>query len=191
MFLIRINKKDLNLFDKVVRSCQKEGADFFELHIDISDLEIIKAQLLIVKEVFNFKPISINISRDKFSNSNIIEQIKYFRSNITQNIIIEVDGSEESSLHDYNATLQSVSTADILHKQLLKKEIAFRKIPILLSGGTNSLTCKLAKECNVKFNGITFGNYAKVDFEEFSKAHSINNDLEIKNYINKIKNLIL
>ena len=191
MFLIRINKKDLNLFDKVVRSCQKEGADFFELHIDISDLDIIKDQLLLVKEVFNFKPISINISRDKFSNSNIIEQIKYFRSNITQNIIIEVDGSEESSLHDYNATLQSVSTADILHKQLLKKEIAFRKIPILLSGGTNSLTCKLAKECNVKFNGITFGNYAKVDFEEFSKAHSINNDLEIKNYINKIKNLIL
>ena len=142
-------------------------------------------------KVFNFKPISINISRDKFSNASIIELIKYFRSNIKKDIIIEVDGSEESNNHDYNTTLQSVSTADILHKQLLEKEIAFRKIPILLSGGTNSLTCELAQECNVEFNGITFGNYARIDFEKFINSHSIKNDLEIKNYIKKIKNLII
>ena len=184
-------KKDLDLFEDILKSCQKEGADFFELHVDISNLDLIKDQLLLVKEVFNFKPISINISRDKFSNAQIIELIKYFRSNIKKDIIIEVDGSEESNNHDYNTTLQSVSTADILHKQLLNKEISFRKIPILLSGGTNTLTCELAQECNVKFNGITFGNYAKIDFEEFINSHSINKDLDIKNYIKKIKNLII
>ena len=190
-FSSELIKIDLNLFEKVLRSSQKEGADFFELHIDISDLDIIKDQLLLVKQIFNFKPISLNISRDKFSNANIIELIKYFRSYITKDIIIEVDGSEESNNNDYNATLQSISTADIIHKQLIKKEKAFRNIPILLSGGTNSLTCELAKECNVDFNGITFGNYARIDFEEFTKAHSIKNDLEIKNYIKKIKNFII
>ncbi len=182
---------DLKLFEKVLRSCQKCGADLFELHINISDLGLIKNQLLCIKEVFNSEPISINISRDKFSNASIIELIKYFRSNIQKDIIIEVDGSEENNKNDFNTTLQSVSTADILHKQLLKKEIAFRKIPILLSGGTNPLTCELARECNVNFNGITFGNYAKIDFIKFIKTHSIKNDLELKNYIKKIKNLTI
>ena len=48
---------------------QKGGGRFFELHIDIPDLDLIKDKLLKVKEVFSFKPISINISRDKFSNA--------------------------------------------------------------------------------------------------------------------------
>ena len=183
--------KDLDVFEKVLRSCQEKGADFFELHIDISDLDLIKDKLLLVKEVYNYKPISINISRDKFSNAIIVEIIKYFRANIQKDIIIEVDGSEEKNNHDYNSTLQSVSTADILHKQLLKKEISFRKIPIVLAGGTNSLTWELAKECNVSFNGITFGNYARADFEKFIKSQSFDNDLEIKNYIKKIKKLIM
>ena len=183
--------KDLTLFENILRSCKKVGADFFELHIDIPDLDLIKDKLLKVKEVFSFKPISINISIDKFSNAAIIELIKYIRSNIQKDIIIEVNGSEENKCNDFNTTLQSVSTADILHKQLLKKEIAFRKIPILLSGGTNQLTCELAKECNVNFNGITFSNYSKIDFEKFIITHSIINDLDLKNYIKKIENLII
>ena len=191
IFSSELIKKDLNLFEKVLRSCQKEGADFFELHIDISDLDIIKDQLLLVKEVFNFKPISINISRDKLSNASIVELIKIFRTNIQKDIIIEVDGSEENNNYDYNGTLQSISTADILQKQLLKKEIAFRKIPIILSGGTNSVTSELAKECNVDFNGITFRDYARAHFDKFIKANSSLNDLKIKNYIKKIKNLIM
>ena len=186
-----LKNKDLDVFENFLRLSKKKGVDFFELHIDTADLDLIKDKLLLVKKVFNFNPISINISRDKFSNANIVELIKFFRANIQKDIIIEVDGSEEKNNHDFNTTLQSVSTADILHKQLLKKEIAFRKIPILLSGGTNSLTYELAKECNVHFNGITFNNYAKVDFERFIKSHSLDNDLEIKNYVKEIKKLIM
>ena len=184
-------KMDLNKFEKVLKSCQKEGAEFIELHIDISDITLIKDKLLLAKEIFSFKPISINISRDKYSNASIVELIKIFRANIQKDIIIEVDGSEENNNYNYNGTLQSISTADILHKQLLKKEIAFRKIPIILSGGTNSLTFELAKECNVDFNGITFRDYARAHFEKYIKANSSLNDLEIKNYIKKIKNLIM
>jgi len=182
---------DIDEFSRILISCESKGAEFFELHNDLTDINLIKDKLLIVKEVFTFKPISISISRDKLSNSSIVEQIKYLRANIQKDIIIEVDGSEEENNNEYNATLQSISTADIIQKQLLKKEIAFRKIPILLSGGTNSLTVELAEECNVHFNGITFSDYARNDFEEFLKFHSVDNDFEIKNYIKKIKNLIL
>ena len=182
---------DIDEFSKILISCESKGADFFELHNDLTDITLVKDKLLIVKEVFNFKPISISISRDKLSNSSIVEQIKYLRANIQKDIIIEVDGSEEENNDQYNATLQSISTADIIQKQLLKKEIAFRKIPILLSGGTNALTVELAEECNVHFNGITYSDYARNDFEEFLKSHSFDNDFEIKDYIKKVKNLIL
>lgn len=182
---------DINQFSKILRLCQNEGAEFFELHNDLPDISLVKDKLLIVKEVFSLKPISINLSRDKLSNANIVEQIKFFRTNIQKDIIIEVNGSEEGNNNKYNATLQSISTADIIQKQLLKKEIAFRKIPILLSGGTNSLTFELAKECNVHFNGITFSDFARNDFEEFLQSHSVDNDFEIKDYIKKIKNLLL
>ena len=182
---------DIDEFSKILISCESKGAEFFELHNDLQDITLIKDKLLVVKEVFTFKPISISISRDKLSNSSIVEQIKYLRANIQKDIIIEVDGSEEENNDQYNATLQSISTADIIQKQLLKKEIAFRKIPILLSGGTNSLTVELAEECNVHFNGITFSDYARKDFEEFLKSHSVDYDFEIKDYIKKIKNLIL
>ena len=182
---------DIDEFSKILISCESKGAEFFELHNDLPDITLIKDKLLIVKEVFTFKPISISISRDKLSNSSIVEQIKYLRANIQKDIIIEVDGSEEENNDQYNATLQSISTADIIQKQLLKKEIAFRKIPILLSGGTNALTVELAEECNVHFNGITYSDYARKDFEEFLKSHSFDNDFEIKDYIKKVKNLIL
>ena len=115
---------DIDEFSKILISCESKGAEFFELHNDLPDITLIKDKLLVVKEVFTFKPISISISRDKLSNSSIVEQIKYLRANIQKDIIIEVDGSEEENNDQYNATLQSISTADIIQKQLLK-EIAF------------------------------------------------------------------
>ena len=66
-------KMDFNKFEKVLKSCQKEGAEFIELHVDITDINLIKDKLLLAKEIFSFKPISINISRDKYSNANIVE----------------------------------------------------------------------------------------------------------------------
>ena len=81
-------KMDLDKFEKVLKSCQKEGAEFIELHNDIPDINLIKDKLLLAKEVFNFKPISINISRDKFSNASIVELIKIFRANIQKRILL-------------------------------------------------------------------------------------------------------
>ena len=69
-------KMDLNKFEQVLKSCKKEGAEFIELHLDIPDINLIKDKLLLAKGVFSFKPISINIGRDKYSNASIVELIK-------------------------------------------------------------------------------------------------------------------
>ena len=41
------------------------------------------------------------------------------------------------------------------------KDNRYKKLPILISGGTNSLTGKLARQCGVNFNGIAIGTYAR------------------------------
>ena len=190
-FSSELIKKDILDLENNLRSCQINGAEIFELHIDDINFNLLKEKLLLVKKIFNAKPISINLSRNKLSNARIIELIKFFKFNIQKELIIEVDGREKNNNENYNNTLQAISTADIINKQLIKKEIAFSRLPILLSGGTNYLTLELAKECNVNFNGITIGNYAKESFTSFINKYSFENFSEVKNYINKIKKLIV
>ena len=74
--------------------------------------------------------------------------------------MIEVDGINNQSENTYNQTLQTISTADIINKELNSKIPNSKKIPIILSGGTNSFTSKLAMQCGVPFNGISItSNY--------------------------------
>ena len=40
---------------------------------------------------------------------------------------------------DFNTTLQAVSIADIINKELKLKDKHFSKLPVLISGGTNTL----------------------------------------------------
>ena len=66
----------------------------------------------------------------------------------------------------------------------------FKDLPILISGGTNSHTGKLARQCDVKFNGITIGTHArKVVSSKRVKLKNIEKD-EILFAIKKAKNLI-
>ena len=94
------------------------------------------------------------------SNANIIEIIKKARKITDNNLLIEVDGINNQSENTYNQTLQTISTADIINKELNSKIPNSKKIPIILSGGTNSFTSKLAMQCGVPFNGISItSNY--------------------------------
>ena len=103
---------------------------------------------------------SLSISRGKLSNASILEIIKYAKE-ISKKIIIEVDGINLNMNDEFelNETLQVLSTADIINKQLKFKEVSFRRLPIILKGGTNISTRDFAHQCGVDFNGITFGKY--------------------------------
>lgn len=138
----------------------KEDIDVLELHIDYYDIDCIEKQLNIVHENFQKDIISLNLSRKKLSNANIIEVIKIASSIMRNKFFIEVDGITCKVKNSYNNTLQSISTADIINKELKYKNQKYKNIPLLLAGGTNSLTKNLANQCNVPFNGITINeNY--------------------------------
>jgi len=111
-----------------------------------------------------------------------IEKVKQLSQN---RLIIQADGYPMSGgENDYNTTLQAVACADVINKKFNmknnkkreldtvgKQKISSKKvykniddkdnIPILLSGGTNSLTKKLADLAGVRINGVAIGTYAR------------------------------
>ena len=168
-----------------------EGAEIIEIHLDSLSLVEVLDTLLIFKECFLDKILSISLSRKNLSNASIIEIIKFARDIVDKRLIIEVDGisSKKNNEDDFNSNLQLLSTADIINKQLIQKEPKFRRIPIILAGGTNSKTCDLAAKYGVKYNGINYSNYAyKILPNEF-KNSSNNFEFYIKE-IDKIRDLL-
>lgn len=158
------NSKFSNLdFDNLIdtaKSLNDNLVDVLEIEIDYIDIDCIYEQLSFFYSNLKKNFLSLKISRKNLSNANIIEIIKKARKITDNNLLIEVDGINNQSENTYNQTLQTISTADIINKELNSKIPNSKKIPIILSGGTNSFTSKLAMQCGVPFNGISItSNY--------------------------------
>ena len=167
------------------------GIDAFELHLDYIDLNVIKQKLNIIKINLPYQIISISISRKNLSNANMIELIRSAHQIIKKELIVEVNEiNDNSSTEKLNTTLQNISTADIINKQLKLKDLKLRNLPILLAGGNNLYTPSIAEQCGVPFNGITFeldprdlSYYSTTSYSEIS-------DLEIFSAIERAKILL-
>ena len=102
--------------------------------------------------------------------------------------MIEVDGlsKKDNKNNDYNKTIQTISTADIINKELKFSEIKFRKVPIILSGGINPQTIRLSLQCGVVANGISI-NLRDLKFMKNFKFDFLHDDEKLK-YISSIIN---
>ena len=118
------------------------------------------------------------LDRKHLSNEMLIERIKLAQKIANDRLIIQADGIPMSGgTDDFNTTLQAVSIADFINKEIKKKEKMFSKLPVLISGGTNSYTGDLARNCGVPFNGITIGTHARKVIRRFeSKPHEMTNE---------------
>ena len=106
-------------------------------------------------------------------------------------LIIQADGIPMSGgINDFNTTLQAISIADIINKDLKKKDKKFKNLPILISGGTNSLTGDLARQCNVPFSGITIGTHARATVKEFMSGDVFSNQSTLSKAIHHANKLI-
>ena len=158
-------------FECSINKLNNFDIDILELHIDYFNTDFFLEKMKIIKESFIGKIISFRISRKNLSNANIIELIKTAKSILKNNLIIEVDGIDDFNEDNFNQTLQTISTADIIHKELNSKIPNIKRIPVLLCGGTNSYTFRLAKQCNVPYSGISLNlNYLN-KFKNLQKYH--------------------
>lgn len=143
---------DLN---KIIPKIVEEGVDCIEFHAITDDEKEVEDKWQILNKNFD-GILSICIDRAKLSNEKVfkrLEKMLSIRKDFTT--IIQADGSPMSGgVDDFRTTLQAVATAELILKQNFP-------VYILLSGGTNSKTKKLANLCDLDINGVAIGSYAR------------------------------
>jgi len=137
-----------------------------------------------ISKIDNSLIYTININRNKLSNSSILKNINTFYERISKNLIIEIDYiSRISCEEDLNSDLQILSTADIIYKDLIREKNIYKKIPIVLPISKSSSIFKLAGQCDVKYDGISLK-----DFTFSSSDMKINKESISYNLLNKFSN---
>ncbi len=175
----------------ILPECIKAGAESIELHSGVPDDKSTLKEWKVVSDSVPNGMISMCLDRKHLSNDALIDRIKAAHEIASDRLIIQADGIPMSGgTDDFNTTLQAVSIADTINKELKEKEPGFKKLPILISGGTNTFTGSLARQCGVSFNGITIGTHARKVISTFQAKPYMLNNQDIKKAVWSAKRLI-
>lgn len=152
----------------ILPECIRQGAENIELHAAVPDTDAIMEEWKTVSDSQPDNFISMCLDRYHLSNMHLIDRIRQAKEVAGDRLIIQADGVPMSGGEDdFNTTLQAIAIADVINKDLMQKDRVFKKLPILLSGGTNSKTAEMARLCNIKFSGVSIGTHARKIVKEY------------------------
>ena len=157
---ISMYEKDANT-EAVLPELVAKGVDILELHIMGHDEKDLEKKWQVINSC-NPKIASICIDRENFGNKEVLARIKEMISVRPEyTTIIQADGIPMSGCDDsYKTTLQAVAMAEIIQNAKLP-------VYIVVSGGTNSKTAELCKQCGIYPNGIAIGSWARKIVKEY------------------------
>ena len=140
-----------NEIENVTALANEYNLDCIELHI--STKKIPDKAIKYVINNFN-GALSLCLDRKYYSNEKLKKLInKVIKWNKGTDFIVQADGVPMSGGDDScNSTLQAVAMAHLVQDY---------GTYILMSGGTNSKTRELAKMCEIRYNGISVGSFAR------------------------------
>ena len=178
------NAKDIKA---ILTECVNLGAENIELHAAVENDDTIFDEWTIVNEVVKDNFVSMCLDRLYLSNTAFIHRVKRAEEITGKRLIIQADGIPMSGGEDdYNTTLQAIATADVILKH--RNEVTPK---ILLSGGTNSKTKRLAEMCGIEFHGVAIGTFArKIIKFAYESPDFWNNDSTIENAVQKAEELV-
>ena len=204
-----------NELEKLLPECIEAGAESIELHAGVSEDSLTLDEWEIIKESNPNQFNSVCLDRQNLSNFLLENRIEKIKNISKDKLIIQADGIPMSGgENDYNTTLQAIACADIINKKFnMRKNIKEKSISggkasisskkiyrtsghklgifILVSGGTNQKTKKLAELTNVRVNGVSIGTYARDIIHQDIKQDNFlkDKDLIISSY-KKAKKLV-
>lgn len=148
-------------FDTILPTLTELGVDCIELHATSLDSEDVDKKWSILNSKYD-GVLSICLDRSNLSNKAVWGRLrKMLASRQPYTTIIQTDGVPMSGGDDdYKTTLQAVAMAELINQLDMP-------VYTVLSGGTNSLTAKLAKMCNIEYSGIAVGSYARKIVKEY------------------------
>lgn len=195
----RHNARELR---KLLPLCMEAGAETFELHAAVGEDKVTMEEWSLINEINPHNFNSMCLDRLNLGNINLEHRVQSAKDISEKRLIIQADGYPMSGGEDdFNTTLQAVACADVINKKFnmrinkkeqkktsgkasLKYKRFYRRmnhrigIPILLSGGTNSLSRQLSEMAGVRCNGIAIGTYARdiiEDYVQHTNFYSDNN----------------
>jgi hypothetical protein len=194
------------------------GCETFELHAAVGEHEVTMEEWKLINKINPHNFNSMCLDRLNLGNLNLEHRIEEAVDIAPDRVIIQADGYPMSGgENDFNTTMQAVACADVINKKFNMRKDPKRKtvagkatrsskkayrplrnpkvIPILLSGGTNSLSRELSEKCGVRCNGIAIGTFARDIVEEFTQCEDFYENIDTircayeaaRNLINKNK----
>ena len=151
---ISYKRSKIDICDTIT-SLKNYKIDCIELHISTSKIKETVNEFKKIRKLYPELPISVCVSREKFSNVKLLKLInELINMSPYSKLTVQADGmSMTGEKDDFASTLQAVAIAHLL-KGL--------NVNILLSGGCNSKTKELARQCEVNINGVAIGSYARL-----------------------------
>lgn len=171
--------------DEILPPIIKKGVDCIEFHVDGKDENEIFTKWHYINENYN-GILSICISRGQLSDKELVDRIKkMIKGKNDYSVIVQADGFPMSGGDDtYKSTLQAVATSEIVQNANLP-------VYLMLSGGTNSKTCELAKMCGIDYHAVAVGSYARKIVKKYIEREDFwTNHLVIEDAVNVAKSLI-
>lgn len=157
-------------FEKILPECISLGVEMMELHAVSEDEESTWKNWSLLNDLVKDNYISMCLDRSLLSNKTLEQRVKKAYMITGERLIIQADGIPMGGEGDsFNTTLQAVACADIVGKLGIP-------VTVLISGGTNSRTGKLAKQCGVIAQGVSIGSYARKIVRTFTKNKDLKND---------------
>ena len=163
----------------------EKGIDCIELHAMNDNAAETMEKWAYINEIFDGM-LSICTARGKLSDEKMVSQIKdmiFDRNPMTT--IVQADGFPMSGGEDdYKTTLQAVATAELVQNEKLP-------VYIMLSGGTNSKTAKLAHLCGINYHGIAVGTFARKIVKEYIERDDfLTNERVFREAVEAAKSLV-
>ena len=172
-------------YKEVLPKLIEKGIDCIEFHAISEDEQDVDEKWQQINDYFDGM-LCISLDRSELGDKKLKERVKRLiakRKPFTT--IIQADGiAMTGGTDDYATTLQSVATA-----QLFQNE----NIPayIMMSGGTNTKSTELAKQCKVQPHCLAVGSYARKIVKDYLERDDFYENKEAFNEAVKIaKNLI-
>jgi len=192
---------DYKNLEEVLPLCLEYGVENIELHASINEDDVILEEWKLINKINPNNYNSICLDRLHISDFQLENRIRKIKNISKDNLIVQADGIPMSgSKNDFNTTLQAVAIADIINKKFNKridnktKKIIYKKnieVNILISGGTNMLTSKLAKLNDVRYQGISVGTYARNIIKKYLKENDFWENKKLINIaVSKAKKLV-
>ncbi|MBP7506342.1 MAG: hypothetical protein KA807_00855 [Prolixibacteraceae bacterium] len=160
-------------FENILPRCVLLGVETMELHAVTEDDEGAINDWKLLNNIIKDNFLSVCLDRSVLSNKRLMERVKLMHEITGERMIVQADGVPMSGEgDDYNTTLQAVACADIVKKSGIP-------VMILLSGGTNSKTGILARQCGVKANGVSIGSFARKIVKKYTMQDHFDTDLDV------------